>query len=108
VILDATFSRREQRREAMRLAQEIAAWIVFVQCTCNETTIRKRLLERTDDISVSDARIRHLDCHKEKFEAINELSAQCLINLNTEKPVAESLERIIAYLARPHDCLALG
>jgi hypothetical protein len=108
VILDATFSRRDQRREAMRLAHEMAAGIVFVQCACSETTIRKRLLERTDDVSVSDARLRHLDRHKAKFEAINELSAQCLINLNTEKPAAENLERIIAYLARPHDCLAPG
>ncbi|MGD2011164.1 MAG: AAA family ATPase [Desulfobacterales bacterium] len=108
VILDATFSHREQRREAMRLAQEMAAWIVFVQCTCSETTIRKRLLERTDDMSVSDARVRHLDRHTAKFEEINELSAQCLINLNTEKAVAENLGMIIAYLARPHDCLAPG
>ncbi|MBR9987452.1 MAG: AAA family ATPase [Desulfosarcina sp.] len=108
VVLDATFSRKDQRREALRLAEEMGAWIIFVQCTCSEATIRKRLLARTDDNSLSDARIQHLDRHQTAFEKMDDLSSPCLIRLDTERPVEGSLGAILATISSPNDCLERG
>ena len=108
VVLDATFSHKDQRQEALRLAEAMGAWIIFVQCTCSEATIRERLLARTDDNSLSDARIQHLDRHKTAFETMDDLSSACLMRLDTEAPVENGLGAIFAYISTPNDCLERG
>ena len=47
VILDATFSRQKWREEAVRLAQDLDANILFVECTCSQAAILERLGRRT-------------------------------------------------------------
>jgi hypothetical protein len=46
VILDATFSRKDQRREVLRLVEDRDADSGFVKCTCREVVIRQRLRHR--------------------------------------------------------------
>lgn len=106
VVLDATFSREAQRREALRLAEETGAAIVFVECVCSEATIRQRLSERADGDSISDARVQHFDRLKAAFETPDELPAACLIRVDTERPLEEVLREIFSYLAKPSACPA--
>ena len=105
VVLDATFGRRNRRREALRLAGETGAAIVFVECTCPEATIRRRLADRAGSQGASDARLEHYDALKAEFEPGDELPEPCRIQLDTEKTVATGLRRIFARLQAPNNCL---
>ncbi len=105
VVLDATFSRQEDRQEALRLAKEAGALIIFVQCRCREEIIRQRLEARAGSDSVSDARVQHLDRLQAVFEPPAELSPHCLVSVDTEQPLEESLRAIFTYTATPNDCL---
>ena len=105
VVLDATFSRRSRRREALRLANETGAAIVFVECTCPEATIRRRLAERAGTHGASDARLEHYEALQAAFEPGDELPAGCRIRVDTEQSVAAGLRRIFARLQAPNNCL---
>jgi len=105
VVLDATFSRRDRRREALRLSAETGAAIVFVECTCSEATLRRRLAERTGGSGVSDARLAHYDALKAAFEPGDELPVRCRIRLDTEQPVEVGLQEIFKRLQAPNNCL---
>lgn len=108
VVLDATFGKAEHRREALRLADEAGALVLFVACVCSEETIRERLLARTGTDSVSDARIQHFESIKAAFEPMDELSRRCRVRVDTEKPVDECLRTIFTYTATPKECLERG
>ncbi len=105
VVLDATFSRRSRRREALCLAGETGAAIVFVECTCPEATIRQRLAQRAGTRGASDARLEHYDALKAQFEPGDKLPERCRIRVDTEQPLATSLRRIFARLQAPNNCL---
>ncbi len=60
VILDATFSREEQRNEAIRLANDQGALVIFVECRVADHLLEQRLARRSDMRGVSDARLHHL------------------------------------------------
>jgi len=108
VVLDATFSRQEDRQEALRLAKEAGALIIFVQCRCREAILRQRLEARTGSDSVSDARVQHLARLQAAFEPPAELSPHCLVSVDTEHPLEESLRAVFTYTATPRDCLERG
>lgn len=67
VIIDASFNSREQRENFRKLAFDIGI-ICFkmVRCYCEENTVKKRLQERTAD--VSDADLKIYEKMKEKWE----------------------------------------
>ena len=76
VILDATFSRQKWREEAVRLAQDLDANILFFECVSSLTTIRERLgRRRQGESSGSDARVEHLPGLIDEFENLDELSS---------------------------------
>ncbi len=97
VILDATFSRRHQREEALRLARDRDANIIFVECTAADDTLKKRLSLRADSTSVSDARLHHFRHLRERFEPINELPAEMHIRIDTETAQEKFLQRIFSH-----------
>jgi aminoglycoside phosphotransferase family enzyme/predicted kinase len=99
VVLDATFSRKDQRHEAVRLAADAGAAIVFVECTCSAATIRKRLAKRTEANSVSDARLHHLDDLTAAFESLDEIPSDCRVRIDTENPLDENLQNIFYHTA---------
>lgn len=95
VILDATFGHKNQRREVLRLAEDMDADIVFVECRCPEAVIRKRLREREKSPSVSDARLMHLPEFKARYEALDEIPPAIKIMIDTSEPLEENLEKIL-------------
>ncbi len=73
VILDATFSQKQQREQAHRLAGEAGALFFCVEAAADEATVRQRLEQRTHDPSaVSDAGWEVYEAQKATFEPVNE------------------------------------
>jgi len=97
IILDATFSRRHQRDEALRLTRDMDVNIVFVECTASNETLKKRLSIRDTSTTISDARLHHFTQLRAHFEPINDLPDQMHIRLNTEAPREEGLRQILSH-----------
>ncbi len=87
VILDASFSRVKWREEAARLARDVDANIVFVECAACEETIRERLERREESSGISDARLQHLPRMMADFEPLVEASPEKYLRLNTDGEV---------------------
>jgi aminoglycoside phosphotransferase family enzyme/predicted kinase len=96
VILDATYSSRHERSEVIRLAKDMDSNLIFVECTCPEAVIKERLMSRDEISSVSDARLRHLEQIKARFEPLNEVRDEMHICVDTERPLEESMEHILS------------
>ena len=96
VILDATYGSQHDRREAIRMARDNEANIVFVECVLKENVIKKRLLKREAGYPVSDARYHHFEDFKRRFEPLNELGNEMHIRVDTEKPLEACMEQILA------------
>jgi hypothetical protein len=95
VILDATFSQKKFREEALRLARDTGVNIVFIECVCNQETIKQRLKEREEEKGVADARLKHLDRMKQSFEPLTELSEDKHLVVDTEKSQKEAFTRVV-------------
>jgi len=96
VILDATFSSAHHRNEALRMAKDLDANIIFVECRPKENLLKERLSHRKAKFSVSDARLHHFEYFKQRFEPLNEVGRAMHIRVNTEKPLEECMEKILA------------
>jgi len=96
VILDATYGKQHDRVEAIRMAKDNDANIVFVECVLKENVIKERLLKRETGYPVSDARYHHYENFKKRFEPLNELGDEMHIRVDTEKPLEACMEQILA------------
>ena len=96
VILDATFSRKNQRRQALRLAEATDANIVFLECLCSEKVIKDRLKKRNTEPTLSDARPEHFENLKAVFEPLNDLSQSIHLTVDTQKSADDSIRDILA------------
>ncbi len=94
VVLDATFSARHFRQEALRLADEMDANIFFVECTAPENVLKKRLIRRERENGVSDARIKHFEAIRNGFEPLDDILPDQHIVLNTQQALDECISRI--------------
>lgn len=99
VILDATYGRRHHRAEAVRLANDIDANIIFVECALKESMIKARLLKREAGHPVSDARYHHYEEFKKRFEPLNDLRNVMHIRVDTGKSLEECMEQILARMS---------
>ena len=96
VILDATYGKQHDRVEAIRMAKDNDANIVFVECVLKENIIKERLLKRETGYSVSDARYHHYEDFKKRFEPLNELGDEMHIRVDTERSLESCMEKILA------------
>lgn len=55
VVIDATMNRRSRRAPFLELAEQMNVPMLLVQVQCDEDTIRRRMAERTETPSASDA-----------------------------------------------------
>ncbi len=96
VILDATFAKRHLRDEAVTLAQDMKAQIIFIECCADESIIKQRLIKRENTASVSDARIIHFDQFKNRAEPIDELKESNHIKVDTAKSLKDCIKEILS------------
>jgi len=97
VILDATFSSQHQRSEALRLARDMDANIIFIECTSPIKVLKDRLVKRETDVSVSDARLHHFKQFKSQFEPLDDIADEMHIRIDTQKPVKENMMEILSH-----------
>ena len=96
VVLDATFSRRKWREDARRLARDVDANLVFVECVCAESTLRSRMEAREKEPGLSDARLRHLPRMIAAFEPPVECTPSTLVRVSTDRSPREALGELLA------------
>ena len=83
VVLDASYSAREKRREVVGLATRLQADCWFILCQCPEPEMRRRMEKRAaDPEAVSEGRWEIYLQQKKKFEYPDELGDDLII-LNT-------------------------
>jgi aminoglycoside phosphotransferase family enzyme/predicted kinase len=74
VVLDATYREPDRRRALRRMAAELRATILFVECRCPMSAIRERLARREGSESeLSDARLTHLEAFLETYAPPSEI-----------------------------------
>ena len=95
VVLDASFSQKAHRSEALRLAQQCRAVPVFVACQAAEKTLVARLKQRELDPPLSDARLGHLAAFKQRFDPITDTDQALHIQLNTDLRPSVCLRQLL-------------
>lgn len=96
VIVDGTFGRLEHRVLARRLAEQMEANLIFIECRCRQSTLRQRLSAREEQKSISDARLEHLDAQNQAFEPLDELWDSLHLAINTEQPLHQCVHEILS------------
>jgi aminoglycoside phosphotransferase family enzyme/predicted kinase len=100
VVLDASFREREKRAAAQRLARRLGVPFLLIECHADREAIRARLAQRAREPSVSDGRLEMFDAFAANYEAIDELTADEHMRLDTSGSIAEAIkllrERITA------------
>jgi len=96
VILDGTFGRLQHRVLAQRLAEQMGANLIFIECRCRQYTLRQRLTAREEQKSISDARLEHLEAQSQAFEPLDELGDSLHLPINTEQPLHHCVQEILS------------
>lgn len=96
VILDGTFGRLRHRVLARNLAEEMEANVIFIECRCAQSILRRRLSAREEQKSISDARLQHLEAQSQAFEPLNELWDSLYLPINTEQPLRQCIHEILS------------
>jgi uncharacterized protein len=95
VILDASFIRAEDRRQAQKLAEQTRADFFILESTLNEAETRWRLDKRVKNGSVSDGRWEIYGPQKNKFEPVKEAPAERYFAIDSARPLGEQISRVI-------------
>jgi aminoglycoside phosphotransferase family enzyme/predicted kinase len=99
VILDATFSDRWTRAGAVAVARESGRPFCLVELDCDDQTLRRRLGERRDGTSVSDARAELLEASRLAYQPPVELDPRQHLSLDGRLPIEQLVRRVRAWLA---------
>lgn len=109
VILDASFSRNEDRQRAANLAQKRDADFYVLHCRASEAELIKRLqarlyrpeaAEEEGYAGASDGRPQLLSFQKQDFEALEDLPPGSVLNINTQEPEEKLLAAILQELTK--------
>jgi aminoglycoside phosphotransferase family enzyme/predicted kinase len=95
VILDATFSSVSSRRKLKEKLAIQDAKLLFVEAQASDETIKDRLRSRNSQQDVvSDARLEDFATLDERYHAPNELDANQVIAVDTNRQVEETIEQL--------------
>ncbi len=101
VILDASYLRRGYRRAAARLAAEEGAQFACLQLLASDEAVRRRLARRLrEGGDPSDARWEIYAGQKRRFQRPSEVTAERLIVVDAEQPLAGAARRVLRELRR--------
>jgi len=95
VIIDASFTKAEERLKAKRLAEEMGADFFIIECTLDEESIKQRLARRLEQETTSDGRWEIYAPQKRAFAPVVEASPRKHVIIDTSKPVGESVRQIL-------------
>jgi hypothetical protein len=99
VLLDASFRKREERLKARKLAEEMGAEFIVLECRLEEKEVKRRLEQRLrEESSVSDARWEIYQRQKEQFEPVTEVSPESHLAVDTSGAVEEITQRVMEKL----------
>jgi hypothetical protein len=96
VILDATFGRKHHRRKVLRLAEELDANVVFIECTSSDPVIKRRLKNRDIRPSISDARLEHFENLKDAYEPLDDIPQDIHITVDTQESLKDNIKLILS------------
>jgi aminoglycoside phosphotransferase family enzyme/predicted kinase len=97
IILDATFSRDHQRREALQLARDMDVNILFIECWAPLATLEQRLKARKGATSLSDARLHHLPGMVAHYKPFDTIDRDCRVRIDTREDLEESVQKILSH-----------
>ena len=96
VILDATFLKAEDRRQACQLATETGADFVILECILDEENTRQRLEGRLrKGTSISDGRWEIYGPQKQKFEPVAREETEQHYVVDSARPLFDQISRVI-------------
>ena len=99
VVLDGSYSSREERSRVVDFATRLNAGYVFIHCVCSDKTVRERLEQRAKDpLAVSDGRWEIFLLQREQFQPPSELDENLLVTVETEQSVDVLLENLASTL----------
>ena len=95
VIVDATFKRPEDRRDALDIGAQAGKPVLFVECETPQREVLRRLRARaTRDSEVSDATAEIYLNQRADFVPITEVRAGRHLEIDTSEDIEPALERI--------------
>jgi aminoglycoside phosphotransferase family enzyme/predicted kinase len=97
VILDATFSHPDDRRQVLRMADDFRSRAVFVECTAPDNVLLARLGQREGRPSVSDARRHHFAMLKQRYVPMDKLDPALRLQVDTTRPINDCLHAMLAW-----------
>jgi aminoglycoside phosphotransferase family enzyme/predicted kinase len=98
VAIDGAFKTAEQRQVVMDMAREHGGNVRFVETVCEPDAQRRRLEARQVYDTRSDGRIELMERQRNEFESPPVDVAHLFRELPTDGPVADTRERLVAYL----------
>jgi aminoglycoside phosphotransferase family enzyme/predicted kinase len=101
VIIDASFSGAQQRKQAKELARTLGVPFLFAECQSSDEAVRARLSARESQAGVSDARLPLLEAFRNAYEPVRELSAHEYMALDSEAALAQTAAPLLARLGLP-------
>ncbi|CAN5730084.1 bifunctional aminoglycoside phosphotransferase/ATP-binding protein [soil metagenome] len=99
VILDATYTRQDDRRKAQELALELGAQFLITRCEAPEEVTRSRLAEREGDpSSVSDGRWDIYLAQRAAADPLSTAEASNATTVNTNDDLDDQVEAVLHHL----------
>lgn len=99
VILEGSFMRAADRRQAMDLAQHHQAEVFFILCTCSaEETLRRLARRAVNSQAISNGRQEILMSQQSRFEPITDLQEVPVLILDTDRPLEAIVEEALSFL----------
>jgi len=96
VIIDASFSRKNQRRKVLGLAKSLDAGIAFIECQCSDAVIKERLKKRSSVSTLSDARLENFADLKAIFESLDGVPPDIHFTVDTRKSLDDNVREILS------------
>ena len=97
VIIDASFKKREERQNALHLAESLDVQFYILECFCPDDIIRQRLeRRRLNNDNASDGRWELFQQQKNDFDVINEFPETCHLKIDTSVHQERTRREIIA------------
>lgn len=103
VIIDATFSRREARKELTDMLEERNVPYLFIEAVAPDELIKERLGRRDDSENVvSDARLEDFEMLDRNYEPPTEIDPTLLLQIDTGISLDDSLAKLYHQLTEYH------